>query len=148
MWLTTQSPPIENALHRIMRVIIFPHDDQKKDDWIIISSKVPMCVQTHQVTTGPNGITSGLHNIWQDFQNPPVLCNWLTPVDLTRPLPLGVYPTHHGVSAHTNTSRCPLLCCEPLLQTPINHASIFLTFHLLFSLLISFLSKPMIHPNS
>jgi hypothetical protein len=75
MWLTTQSPPIENALHRIMRVIIFPHDDKKKRQvWIIISSKVPMCMQTHQLTTGPNGITSGFTYLTQDFQNPPVLC--------------------------------------------------------------------------
>ena len=42
-----------------------------------------MCVQTHQLTTGPNGITSGLRNIWQDFQNHPVLCNWSTPCSPT-----------------------------------------------------------------
>ena len=67
-----------------------------------------------------------------------------------RSLPLGVYPTHHGVSPHTHTIRCLLPCYQPLLQTPIpiNHTSIFLTFHLLFSLFISFLSRPMIHPNS
>ena len=61
---------------------------------------------------------------------------------------LGVYPTQkplcriRGVSPHTHTSRCPLSCWQPLLQTPIpiNHDSIFLTFHLLFSLFMSFLS--------
>ena len=68
MWLTTQSPPIENALHRIMHVIIFPHDDKKKRQvWIIISSKVPMYVQTHQLTTGPNGITSGFYTFRFDI---------------------------------------------------------------------------------
>ena len=54
---------------------------------------------------------------------------------IARSLPLGVYPTHHGVSPHTHINHCPLSCCQPSLQTPIpiNHASIFLLFHLLFS---------------
>ena len=58
---------------------------------------------------------------------------------MTRSLPLGVYPTHHGVSPHTHTSHYPFPCSQPLFQTPIsiNHVSIFLTFHLQFSLFIS-----------
>jgi hypothetical protein len=51
-------------------------------------------------------------------------------VNSARSVPLRVYPTHHGVSPHTHTNRCPLSCFQPLLQTPIpiNHASFFLTF--------------------
>ena len=55
-----------------------------------------------------------------------------TRTSTARSLPLGVYPTHHGVSPHTHTSRCLLPCWQPLLQTPIHHTSIFLTFHSYF----------------
>ena len=43
-----------------------------------------MCVHTHQLTTDPNGITSGFSYLTQDFQNPPVLHD--TPFDLTSSL--------------------------------------------------------------
>ena len=67
-----------------------------------------------------------------------------------RPLPLAVYPTHHGVSPHTHTQAvvpCHVANLYSKLQSQSTMLLSFWPFISYFLFLYPFLSRPMIHPN-